>query len=115
VQDLEELIEKYKDKPNENIMLEHFDMTGALTLLHETYHFAVVDLRDPATTDYESTAEDCWFLARDVGTIKTYANAESYALDAFVIYLQQTFKSSNIALPLVARGLNAAQNVVSRS
>ncbi|EPE35588.1 Metalloproteases (zincins), catalytic [Glarea lozoyensis ATCC 20868] len=117
VDNLEELIEQYKDKPDEQVKLELFEMTDAITFLHETYHYRVVHLNKPAILDYDSKAgdydtgssEDNWYLARDKGTIETSVNADSYVFVALVIYLQQTFKTSNIALPEDMRGKNPSE------
>ncbi|EPE33152.1 Metalloproteases (zincins), catalytic [Glarea lozoyensis ATCC 20868] len=71
---------------------ENFQYNTAMTVLHEAYHYQNL-VCDPPIDDHAWGAIDCYNLAHTYGTKKAYLNADSYALDALAVYLQQTFNT----------------------
>jgi hypothetical protein len=95
---LEEFVEMFGGHPDKETRIDLYEETTAVTMLHEIYHYNFVVSNNPIL-DITTNAEDNYRLAREKGTKETYLNADSYAIDALVIYLQQRFKSSTPALP----------------
>ncbi|EPE35587.1 Metalloproteases (zincins), catalytic [Glarea lozoyensis ATCC 20868] len=96
---LEEDVEMFGGHPDDETRIDHFQDTTAVTMLHEIYHYQFVVSDNPTLDIAEYGAGFDYQLAREKGTEETYLNANSYAMDALVIYLQQTFQSSTPALP----------------
>lgn len=55
--------------------------------------------RNPRTGDYAYKAEGCWNLSRDSSTYYAGFNADSYAMDATAIYVQQYYSLDSPPVP----------------
>ncbi|KAI0516856.1 hypothetical protein F5B22DRAFT_183430 [Xylaria bambusicola] len=85
-----------QDQHKQRIM-ENFHTNRGQIMLHEIYHYTVVT--NPRTDDYAYQAQQCWDLAKNQGTWYAFENADSYALDAVAIYVQQHFESEEPPIP----------------
>lgn len=113
------------DKPQ---IMEEFQTSKGQVMLHETYHYKGCKTRsipyditkllnewvlmaytlttrsttavvDPMTDDYCYRATGCWDLAKDKNTEYTLYTADSFALDAIAIYVQQTLSRAEPPIP----------------
>jgi hypothetical protein len=80
-------------------VMEYFQLNRGQIMFHEIWHYGRL-VSSPRTTDYRYQAQASWELARDDGTAYAYVNADSYALDAVAIYVQQHYKSSMSPVPV---------------
>ncbi|KUJ22302.1 uncharacterized protein LY89DRAFT_293192 [Mollisia scopiformis] len=78
-------------------IMENFQTNAGQVMFHEIWHYTMVS--QPRTDDYAYRAEEVWDLALKQGTDYSYVNADSYALDAIAIYVQQYFSNSMSPVP----------------
>ena len=91
-------IAKYANNKNEQKVMENFHLSRGQIMFHETWHYKTL-VSSPRTDDYAYQAQGVWDLAKNKGTSYAYVNADSYALDAVAIYVQQHYKSSMSPVP----------------
>jgi hypothetical protein len=82
----------------EQVVLDTFDSNSAVAMFRETFHFEIL-VGSPAIKDFAYHAGETYQLAKKSGTKKAYINADSYAMDALAIYVQQKFQLSSPPLP----------------
>jgi len=87
-------------------VMENFQTNAGEVMFHEIWHYTMVS--QPRTEDYAYRAQDTWDLAKNRGTDYAYVNADSYALDAVAIYVQQHF--SNSMSPIPSKEYNSAND-----
>ncbi|EPE30643.1 Metalloproteases (zincins), catalytic [Glarea lozoyensis ATCC 20868] len=85
-------MERHKDNPRERLIIDNYETSTAVTMLHEVYHYKHL-VAYPSTKDDAYHAQKCYDLAHDQGTPGVYRNADSYALDALAIYLQRHWQT----------------------
>lgn len=90
---MDDLLAKYQDNEYKQKVMEKFHISTGQMMLHEIWHYEEL-VSSPRTSDDAYQALDVWNLAKDRGTSWAYVNADSHALDAIAIYVQQYFKSS---------------------
>jgi hypothetical protein len=95
---LADQMSKYANNPYEQKVMENFHLNRGQIMFHETWHYKNL-VSSPRTSDYAYQAQPVWDLAKDKGTNWAYVNADSYALDAVAIYVQQYYKSSMSPVP----------------
>lgn len=91
-------MDKHADNKNEQKVMENFYLTRGQIMFHEIWHYKTL-VSSPRTGDYAYKAQGTWDLAKNKGTSWSYVNADSYALDAVAIYVQQYYKSSMSPVP----------------
>ncbi|EPE28892.1 Metalloproteases (zincins), catalytic [Glarea lozoyensis ATCC 20868] len=99
---LQSTVDRLKTKPmRDQLIIDNAVGVSAVTMLHEIYHYRDMIVY-PSTTDYAYGALKCHELATKAGggTELAYRNAESYAIDALAIYLQQTLQ---LGFPPISR------------
>jgi hypothetical protein len=94
-----DLMVKYNNDQNEQKVMENFHMSRGQIMFHEVWHYKNL-VSSPRTGDYAYQAQAVWDLAKEQGTGWAYVNADSYALDAVSIYVQQYYKSSMSPVPI---------------
>jgi hypothetical protein len=100
---LGEQIDKYANDKHEQKVMENFHLNRGQIMFHETRHYKNL-VSSPRTDDYAYQAQPVWDLAKYKGTNWAYVNADSYALDAVAIYVQQHYKSSMSPVPWLELG-----------
>lgn len=78
--------------------MEIFQLSRGQIMFRETWHYKNL-VSSPRTGDYAYQARSVWDMAKKRGTSWSYVNADSYALDAVAIYVQQYYKSSMSPVP----------------
>ena len=93
-------MKKYQNDQHKQKIMENFQLSHAEIMLHEIYHYHVL-VTSPRAKDYAYQAQSVWDQAKDPkrGTNYAYVNADSYALDAVAIYVQQYYKRSMSPIP----------------
>ncbi|KAI9764588.1 MAG: hypothetical protein M1840_008317 [Geoglossum simile] len=97
-QTLGEQVNKHAGDQRQQKIMENFHISRGGIMFHETWHFKDL-VSSPRTSDYAYQAQPTWDLAKNKGTNWAYVNADSYALDAVAIYVQQHYKSSMSPVP----------------
>lgn len=98
---LEKTIDKlrrWEDAPPHQKIMQRFQGGRGSVMLHEIYHYKHL-ASNPRTKDFAYYSQACWDLAKNQGTSTAFVNADSYALDALAIYVQQYYKSSMAPVP----------------
>ncbi|KAH7383540.1 hypothetical protein BKA64DRAFT_160898 [Cadophora sp. MPI-SDFR-AT-0126] len=94
---LDDAIRNAESSYHRQRIMENFETNRGQVMLHEVYHYTVVS--NPRTGDYAYRADASWNISRDGGTWWAFENADSYALDAVAIYVQQHFSQSEPPIP----------------
>ncbi|EPE25506.1 Metalloproteases (zincins), catalytic [Glarea lozoyensis ATCC 20868] len=95
---LENQITRTKNNIADQVILDNFELNSAVTMYHETFHYDNL-VGYPSIKDTVFYADQCYQLAKVIGTEKAYVNADSYTVDALAIYIQQKFQLSSPPLP----------------
>lgn len=95
---LDQQIERYGHEPYEQKVMENFHLTRDVTIFHLAMKFKRLATY-PVASEITSHALRDWNLAKKYGAEATRLNADSYAMDATAIYVQQQYKNNMSPIP----------------